>query len=87
MKLLSALGLAAVLGASVLGASLSTSTALAQEPAPAERRVIVLEETTITPARPAAMTFIARSRPASRVEDLRSSFTTEIVAATSGAPF
>ena len=85
MKPLAALGLAAVLGAAVLGAS--ASTARAQEPAPAERRVIVLEETTITPARPAAMTFIARARPASRVEDLRSSFTTEIVAATGGAPF
>ncbi len=75
-----------------LGSMALPSLVLAQDSTSAprggvERRVIHLDPIVITPARPTAIYFVARSRPEARLEDLRESFTTEIVASTGGAPF
>lgn len=75
--------LLAVLALSALAAP---AVAAAQDSTP-RGPVIVGPVIHITPARPSAVILVARSRPEPRVEDMRASFTPEIVAATGGAPF
>jgi len=79
-------GLLAVVSLALASLALTTVVS-AQDTGAAPRRVIRLDDIVVTPARPTALYFVGRSRPESRVEDLRESFTTEIVASTGGAPF
>ncbi|MBX7191483.1 MAG: hypothetical protein K1X94_05475 [Sandaracinaceae bacterium] len=71
----------------VLALLLVPATALLSPTAARAEDPVQLPEIVITPATPSVRVFVARRRPEPRIDDLRTSFTSEIVASSERAPF